>query len=115
MGQFLGGGLCLDRDTDSTACVLLVEIANHSTFPIFVWRPGSAAGERQGLATEVEQRAGVGGEGEGATEIPGGSRQCLSLEIPRLQVGPEEKVMVIGLRGEGSVDHAFCIFVREGP
>lgn len=98
MAQFLGGGLRLDKDTDATECLLLLEVANDSAFPIFMWRP----------STKVHRGEIVNEEGDlsggGVTEVPGGSRRCLSLRIPRLQVGPEGKV-TSGRSGGGRGEH----------
>lgn len=105
MAQFLGGGLAFDSDTDATECLLLLELANESDFPLFAWRcpqyiggggDGGGVG-RGGLEEAVGGREGGGAEEGrgGAVEIPGSSRRCLALRVPRLSVGPEGKVSVL--------------------
>lgn len=85
----MNGGLAFDSDADATECLLLMELANDSLFPIFVWREGVTL---DGVREEGEQ------DGEnhcwvtGVREVPGGSRRCLALRIPRLSVKQEEKV-----------------------
>lgn len=117
MAQFLGGGLSFDGDADATECLLLLELANESTFPVFLWR--SRRRPRQRQSPSSGDGGGVQGDGRGpgsasssaetgfgageVVEIPGESRRCLSLRIPRLRVSPEVKVrMPVGTGCTGS-------------
>lgn len=102
MAQFLGGGLSFEGDADSTECLLLLELANDSTFPVFSWRSRRRRQRQRpavgasGVETTGEGGIEAGGDfgGGDVVEIPGGSRRCLPLRIPRLRVRPEGKVRV---------------------
>ncbi|CAN0423581.1 unnamed protein product, partial [Ectocarpus fasciculatus] len=48
VAQFLGGGLSFADDADSTECLLVLELANDSAFPVFPWRSHRAKQQQQG-------------------------------------------------------------------
>lgn len=81
----MDGGLAFHSDADATDCLLLMELANDSVFPVFVWREGVTLG---GVRDEGDDHCWM----TGVTEVPGGSRRCLALRIPRLSVKQEKKV-----------------------
>ncbi|CAM9833903.1 unnamed protein product [Scytosiphon promiscuus] len=103
VAQFLGGGLSFDADADATESLLLLELANDSPFPVFAWRHGSQQQQKRRrrrprrptsvASIDGDVEAGAGAEaglaGGEVVEIPGDSRRCLSLRIPRLRVRPE--------------------------
>lgn len=105
MAQFLEGGLRFDADADATECLLLLELANDSDIPMFVWRCGRShrlpydtqiETANRNTKAESDRDGGDGGDlsgkGDPVVDIPGGSRRCLSLRVPRLSVAPERKV-----------------------